>query len=516
MDKKMYYHSRCIPLESMRLDLPVGKKCYENMLTRTLTDECLPSLKNYGIEIIELRCVWAEIEREKGVFDLSRVKNDIKILKENGIGVGIFPWFQYPPSWVTDVTMLKCAVHGTQNTLMSLWDEKTLKAYDRLYGMLKRELGDDIDFIYAGIYGDFGEICTVDETKHYHFMTMENHGCLWCGDDLARADYKNYLVKKYGTVEKLNEAWETDVKSFDDELMTIEGNVIMKLDFSRWYVGCLLNFADKVCAIIRKHFPTVRIGLPIGHPDEHLEAQTIKSRAAKIAAKYDLYARWTGLIFRGNFAKNHILTRRVSTAAKFYGAKFGIEAALILNKETAFDAIYETISNNATLLHNDPGNIIRAEEIYNQFKKMDIEEPFTCDLAVFYPIEAEQCKLLNIREFYDEMGFFRKRCDYEIADSFMIKDGYLKTVKKLLLAKNTIITKDTLSDIEEWIKDGGICYVVKGFEPTVLESGEKVTIGEVIEDYEFFGEEKEVFYTDHGSYITEYIPHEGKINHIDK
>ena len=57
----MYYHSRCIPLESMRLDLPVGKKCYENMLTRTLTDECLPSLKNYGIEIIELRCVWAEI-----------------------------------------------------------------------------------------------------------------------------------------------------------------------------------------------------------------------------------------------------------------------------------------------------------------------------------------------------------------------------------------------------------------------------------------------------------------------
>ena len=98
----------------------------------------------------------------------------------------------------------------------------------------------------------------------------------------------------------------------------------------------------------------------------------------------------------------------------------------------------------------------------------------------------------------------------------MIKDGYLKTVKKLLLAKNTIITKDTLSDIEDFIKDGGICYVVEGFEPTVLETGEKVTVGEKIEGYDFFGEEKEVFYTDHGSYITEYVPHEGRINHIDK
>jgi len=516
MENKMYYHSRCIPLASMRLDMPVGRKCYENMLTKTLTDECLPRLKDYGIEIIELRCVWAEIEKEKGVFDLSRIKNDIRILKENGIGVGIFPWFQYPPSWVSDITMLKCAVHGTENTVMSLWDEKTLAAYDRLYGMLKQELGDDIDFIYAGIYGDFGEVCTVDETKHYHFMTMENHKCLWCGDNLARSDYKNYLKNKYDTIEKLNEAWGTSISSFDDDLINIEGKVTMRLDFSRWYVNALLEFADKVCAIIRKHFPDVRIGLPIGHPDEHLEAQTIKSQAAKIAAKYNMYARWTGLIFRGSFAKNHILTRRVSTAAKFYGAEFGLEAALILNKETAYDAIYETISNNATLLHNDPGNIIRAEEIYNQFKQMDIEQPFTSDLAVFYPIEAEQCKLLNIRTFYDEMGDFRKRCDYEIADSFMIKDGYLQTVKKLLLAKDTIITKDTLSDIEAWIHDGGICYVVKGFEPTVLETGEKVTIGEKIEDYDFFGEEKDAFYTNHGSYITEYIPHEGKINHILK
>ena len=516
MDKRMYYHSRCIPFESLRMDTSMAQQCYENMLTRTLTDECLPKLKDYGIEIVELRCVWAEIEREKGIFDLSRVKNDIKILKENGIGVGIFPWFQYPPAWVKDITMLKCAVHGIENTVMSLWDEKTLEAYDRLYGMLKRELGNDIDFIYAGIYGDYGEVCTVDENHHYHFMSKENHNCLWCGDELARRDYKNHLQNKYGTIENLNEAWGTAVGSFDDELITIEGNVTMKLDFSRWYANALLEFTDKVCAIIRKHFPDVRIGLPIGQPDEHLEAQTIKSQSAKIAAKHNMYARWTGLIYRGSFARNHILTRRVSTAAKFYGARFGIEAALILNKETAFDAIYETASNNATLLHNDPGNIIRAEEIYNQFKAMDIEAPFTSDLAVFYPVEAEQCKMLDINAFYEEMGFFRKRRDYEIADSYMIKDGYLKTVKKLLLAKNTIITKDTLSDIEDFIKDGGICYVVEGFEPTVLETGEKVTVGEKIEGYDFFGEEKEVFYTDHGSYITEYVPHEGRINHIDK
>jgi len=514
--KRMYYHSRCIPLESMRVELPVAKQCYENMLTRTLTDECLPKLKEYGIEIIELRCVWSEIEQEEGVFDLSRIRNDIKILKGNGIGVGIFPWFQYPPAWVQDITMLKCVVHGTENTLMSLWDKKTLAAYDRLYAMLARELGEDIDFIYAGIYGDFGEVCTVDVTKHYHFMSMENHKCLWCGDDLARADYKNHLMGKYETVEALNKAWGTDVQSFDDDLMATQGNVIMKLDFARWYVDSMMEFADQVCAIIRKHFPHVRIGLPIGHPDEHIEAQNVKSQAAKIAAKYNMCARWTGLMLRGDFARNHILTRRVSTAAKFYGAEFGLEASLILNRETALDAIYETLSNNATLLHNDPGNILRAEEIYSQFKQMDIEEPFTSDLAIFYPVEAEQCKLLDVQKFYEEMGSFRKRCDYEIADSYMIKDGYLKTIKSLLLTKNTILTRETLSDLENWVRDGGVVYVVRDCEPTILETGEKATVGQCIDGYDFFGVEKDVFYTAHGNYMTEYHPSEGIICHVQK
>ena len=216
---KCYYHTRHIPREHLRLDDPWGKAVENNRLCDTLDEPVISEMQKYHIDIIETRAVWAEIEKEEGVLDFSAVRERVDKIRQAGIGVGIFPWFQHPPAWKKDATRLQCLEHGKESTLISLWDPELLKIYDRLYGALAAEFRDEIDFLYVGVYGDYGEVFFPHGVTHYKFSPPHGHPGLYCGDVLARADWKNYLKAKYRTLPALCTAWAEDIGSFDENLM---------------------------------------------------------------------------------------------------------------------------------------------------------------------------------------------------------------------------------------------------------------------------------------------------------
>lgn len=531
---KCYYHTRHIPKEHLKLSDPTGKVVENNGLCDVLDEPIVSKMQKYKIDIIETRVTWREIEEKEGVLDFTALRNRVEKIKNNGFGVGIFPWFQHVPEWVSGVVRLKCLEHGEEHTLISLWDPKMLQIYDRLYKGLADEFKNEIDFLYVGVYGDFGEVFYPHGVTHYIFSSPHGHPGMYCGDELARADWKNYIINKYKTVEKLNEAWKSSINSFDENLMCFEmsDNIIKRFDFSSWYSGALMNFTEEVCKIVRKYFPNVRAALPIGQRREPIEFGQIKSLVAKIAGKYNMSVRWTSVAdFKEKFAYSNICSRRLSSAAKFYNAGYGVEAALFLGEETAGPAIYEMISNRSGIFHNDPGNIIRGGDIYDKCREFDDVIDYITDTAIFYPIETElssrvtneayqsafkgdyddadrfrgKCEdLINMPEFYDKLAELRGYIDYEICDSLMIKDGFLKNMKKLVIMSECKIPLETARWIDEFVKNGGKVFFIGENPPEVLETEELFSCAKA--EYSDFGKFNGRYYTKHEDFISEFNP----------
>ena len=221
----------------------------------------------------------------------------------------------------------------------------------------------------------------------------------------------------------------------------------------------------------------------------------IKSIAVRTAAKYDITPRWTGLAHLKSFGRSNICSRRISSASRFYGTGFGTEAALKLSRENASNAIYESIANCTKIAHNDPGNILRAEETYGKYQKVMLTLPILCEIAVFYPVEGEQLDCLDtnnethteindldlqnntttqyaMSEYFDICESLRHHFDYEICDSTMIQDGYLQQLTDFIIPLSCPVPSDTGRMILNWLKRGGRIWVVQNNPPWILETGE--------------------------------------------
>ncbi len=455
MKNQVYYHTRHIPIEHLKLDEPMGRQVYDNLLCSSLDSPCADRLRDYGIDIVETRLVWNEMEPEEGKYDFSRLDRDIEKIRKNGFGVGVFPWFQHPPKWYADGVRLRCPEHGAESTLLSLWDaDRLLAVYDRLYGELAKRYGSVIDFLYVGIYSDYGEVCMPLGIRHYKFSPSHRcPGSFWDADPCAVESRRKAL-----------------------------GDDPSPIAYAKWYTDSVMDFTDRVCAVVRKHFPTVRAALPIGCVGEMLHNGQVKSRSAEIAAKYHLTARWTGWCLDGRYDLSHAGTRRVSTAAAFYGADFGLETPLWLNEDTAPHALFEVMTNHAVIVHNDPGNIFRAYAVYKPLRDHTAAEPFVCDRAVFYPLEGEQLgKISFYNRFRLDCAELRRHLDYEVADSRMLRDGYRK---ELIFTPNVPI----LSETADFIRRAGLDTVyIEDAPPVVIETGEAFRCGRAVKDWESFG-----------------------------
>lgn len=448
-------------------------------------------MRKCGVEYVETRLVWCYLEKKPGEFDWSRVDRDVARIERFGMRPALFVWPQHMPRWA-DLVRLKCLEHQQESDIPSLWDEHLLEHYDRVYGETARHFGDRLQFLYFGLYGDYGEFMYPAGVRHYLFSPRHNHGGMWCGDKAARASFRQCMRRKYGDIQSLNVAWETDFASFDQELMEVpqKCSKIRCLDLNQWYCDSLTDFSDKACATIRRHFPKIRGAMPIGSVrDIHGE---IKSEAVRLCAKYGLTARWTGWAHLGAFGYSDVLAKRISSAARFYGCPFGVESALELYADNAANAVYEALANGATLVHNDVGNYLRAPEVYRQLKELLKGEQPMMDAGVYYPLEnellSEQGGDMFLHEehpvkkgfsdmmsgsfegFLEEMNRLRKTCDYELADSLMIARGFLRRVRRMYIPSDALIPRETAHTMEAWARNGGELLFMG--EARILETGE--------------------------------------------
>lgn len=533
----MRYHSRHIPEELLNLDAPMGAEVKRNGLCDTLEGDTPARLRDCGVTVIETRLVWWECEPQPGRFDFSRLERDLDKIERAGFRAGVFPWFQHPPAWYdidhTRHARFQCLEHRHDSSILSLWDPRTLEVYERLYGELTHRFGKRLAFLYAGISGDFGEVAYPSGVQHYRFSPPHNHVGFWCGDRLSRASFKATLETRYGTLDRLNRAWGTRFDNWDADLMPllpIERNPFpFRRDFARWYTQSLGDFMDSACGIVRRHFPDTEIGVPLGFPDESLAIGQIKSLAAKVAAKHRMMARWTGMGYLGSFPRSNVLARRFASAAQFYGAPFGTEAALTLTEENAANALYEAVANGASIIHDDPGNILRAEALHRRLRPGLFVSPPVCHAAVLYPIESEQLGLnsFNIGQFIDRAAALRQACDYHLCDSPMIRDGFLSRIEDLLVLVPSAVPQHAVVDVASFIERGGRVWLcgdadlsvvadtgeVSAFPDAIARKSQRAPTWPVLEPHASLDARhgRDVFYTVHDDAITQFVPNRGAI-----
>ncbi len=470
------FHSRHIPIEHLNLETQMGKAVVRNGLCDTIKPDVLKRIRDLGVELVEMRVVWWEFEPESGRFDWSRTLRDMDAVLNAGLKVGMFAWFHYPPKWYDPDhrlhARLRAVDRDAESNVLSLWDPKTIDVFDRLMGVAADALKGRLSFIVHAISGNYGEFHYGVSACHYQFSSPT--GGYLLGDRCAKASFAGTLQRKYGSVEALNAAWGTKMKSFDDDL-------IPKLPFSRnslqqrddcmqWATGSMLDFADRACGLYKKHFPGIDGALPLGFVGERIETGQIKSLAAKLAAKHGVTARWTGCAHLQSFDRSHLPARRIASSAHFYGAPFGTEAALTINADNAANALYESQANGASLVHDDPQNMFRALAVHERLRPKLLVDPPDTSVAVFYPVEDE---LLSIDGFSWKLllrrcADFRRLTDYDVCDSFMIADGYLKTKRDLIIPVSSHLREETACAVAAFAAKNGRVWLYEDTELTIL------------------------------------------------
>lgn len=474
------FHSRHIPEVQLNFNTPMGKDVKRNALCDTLEADTLKRLRDNGVELIETRLAWWDIEPEPGRFDWSRIENDIAKIEAAGMRVGLLNWLQHPPEWFNRQdrghARFRCLEHNVDSTILSLWDAKTLEVYERLLTAVAERLGDRLHMIYVMISGDYGEVSTITGVKHYKFSPAHGHWGFWCGDAYARQSFAQAMQVSYPSLDDINTVWKSRFSSWNDDLMPqmpFSDNTLQhRSDFVDWYTGSVTSFTDRVCSLYRRIFPDKQLTLPIGHPNEHACLGQIKSLAVKIAAKYDMTARWTGCGYLLSFPKSNVLSRRVASAAHFYGAHFGTEAALILEKENAANALYEGLANGASQIHDDPQNILRAEEVHAKLRPKLFVDPPATSVVVFYPLESEMLDMpgFNIDEFIDRCASFREYTDYNLCDAIMIQEGYLCGKTDFVFPVACHIPRSALEMLIAFVENGGRVWIAENAEIRILHS----------------------------------------------
>jgi hypothetical protein len=438
----------------------------------------LSLLKRMGVTSIQTYVYWNKVEKEPGQFDWSEYDADVELFKKHGLRWVPFiiagPWYVTPEFVRQDrkIVMLRCLEHGRESAIPSIWCPR-LRDYVREYlkAFAEHYLPMDVlESINLGISGDYGEaIYSVigNWPGEYH-----SHRGFWCGDALARANFKRAMSELYrGDIAALNRAWKSEYESFDDLAPLLPEkapSLRAKLEFFRWYREAMSSWADFWLDAARQHFPETELYLCTGG-DMSPEHGSDFSAQAKIAAKYGGGIRITNEA--SSFPHNFRLTRLVASSCRFYGAYFGHEPASAVTPVGMLGRLFNAVTSGARqlFLYNTPELIATQDgkpgigqggEFHLRYRDWQSRAEPVIDLALLYPTSSPTHEMRETGTFGDFLADFRRFVDYDLVDERMASDGALDKFAVLVLARADALEEQTLQRIKTWVEGGGVLFVL--------------------------------------------------------
>ncbi len=376
----------------------------------------------------------------------------------NGFDFTVYPWVWVPAEWYRkreQLPMVRCIEHGQEGFGLSLWSPLLEEFNENVYSELQANFGDTIRAIYPGIYGDFGEAHYMAGWNPWMQPKPEHeHAGFWAGDDLARADFRAKMLKKYGTLDALNAAWHTAFASADEiAYPALDGSAPRRytLDFVNWYYDCMTEFTAKVCGIARKHFPNIPIAPKLGCGDENPMWGQDNSAIPEALAKIGVGVRST------HGSSPNFAVRRISSACKFYGNRFETETAGGTDRQDAAKKFFIDASSGCSEVFEYPDAMLRVADIFSNVRRNLRGEHSITSVALFFPTSWHR---LNLKQGYppklaQAAEELRDYTDFDVVDENMILDGALAKYRALVMFDGNLTEQAVYDAIDKWVRSGG-------------------------------------------------------------
>lgn len=485
-----------------------------------LEDRALKMCADLGIDSLQSYVLWSEIEKAPGQIDFSSY--DVLTEKMPQCGLKWTPFFILGPYYATPRWFLdssqsvpaQCLEHGHQSRIQSIWNPHLPARVEYFLKILADHYANAgvIENVLLGISGNWGE--ALFPAEGCFIGGFHTHQGWWCGDQYALADFAGAMLKKYGSLDKLNAAWGARFTALNEICFprvaarpqwlrcllgcllqcqpewlrrkialarsgfltktqkTDEKTIRKWLDFVDWYMGSMTNWAELWLKIARRCFPDLPINLVTGgNGGPRLGADF--TAQAKLAARYQAGIRITNQT--DDYLSSFILTRLMSSACRFYGADYSTEEAAINSETGIVMRIFDAATSGATsiyfkrliglgydkytrtfVLAGEPAS--SAANFKENLRYLQQRRPMI-DMAVFYPSRAIKIQAAIQQPFFHFLMRLREAFDFDLIDERMVTDKALADYRFFVLRGDSLAGDTICSTIRAWIQAGGILWL---------------------------------------------------------
>jgi len=318
-----------------------------------------------------------------------------------------------------------------------------------------------VENMLLGISGNYGEAIyaasagtgwTADVHGPYH-----SHFGYWAGDPFAIADFKAYIVRKYGSPAAMQAAWGAkSPATFDAVQPFLQADAVSDrawVDMMDWYQSSMTDWTTFWLKQTRKYFPKGGI-----------EVCTGGDAAPQLGSNFAAQCRAAASVGGGiritnegsDYWVNYVVTRWIASASRQYGAFFSFEPAGAVNADGVVARIYNATASGALGLHYYYGNIFDEREATQAFIDQGshfLQRNPIVEMGVYYP---ETFIELRGEKFLGKLMPLRDRFDFAYMSDTQIADGGLAGIKTLVLVDGNIAEAGTWQRIAQWVRQGGV------------------------------------------------------------
>lgn len=449
-----------------------------------VTDELVATLRRTGCFAMCDYPAWCLVEQQPGVWDFSLYQRNERRLREAGIAYNVFPWLHFPPKWFLErqeFVAYRDLVTGKTIPQLSLWAPATRRIYRTFYARLADAFPDRIPFIRLAMPSEYGEIGYCAGMTAWLLPQPDARAGFWCADPHAEASFREWALRRYGSLDRLNTAWGTRFAETAEVAMPDVANEAIErcrqpgetkarrrwLDFIDWYHGSWTEFMLWSANVVRDSFPgygdpapakgdlrtrhDIIISLGYGQEAPQLGNDQGQYIAAMKAA---------GLSAQTPGAIHYFATRRVSSACAFYGVPYFTEPPGDVPRNKQVERIWMDASNGSRCFFDYLPNLDRARDLFAQYGDLLDGSRSIADVAFLLPTTT-----LNLHTDWQWppavhriASHVRDRLNYEVLDEQMIVDGALDafSIRILVVADAEYLRHDALGTIERWVHNGGV------------------------------------------------------------
>jgi hypothetical protein len=454
---------------------PIGSFPKPDFFESPPAADWLARQKSLGLVADEDYIAWGAVEREPGRWDWRQHDAMEQALHKAGMKYVAYCWVHFPPVWLRNDpakrTLMKCMEHGQETNYLSIFDPRTVEWYDHFYKNLHDHFGDRIDDVYACILGPYGEgnypLAVPDWINMGHC-----HEGYWCGDQYAIKAFQAAMEEKYSDIARLNNAWGTRLKSFDDVRMPQELSRLgfvpspkefpkaadkrRWLDFITWYHQAIIDFAEQSLKTVLKYYPASKVRLKPGG-----SAGGINPIAwGTYCPGYARMAQGYGIVLQPADSQGAVFADKwTGTAYQFYDVTECTEPATALDQKAFVRRMFSDASAGAKQFFTYEFEQ-HAPDIHKYIHLITGTSGET-EVAVYCPTTLYRLGG-NLGFTIQASNEMRDACEYDVLDEALILDGALSTrlYKALVVYQADVVDERVLDRFDAFQQRGGRVVVV--------------------------------------------------------